>query len=105
MEHKTCADLKTNVCSCSRPWSSSSTTTSVSFFFLKSNFPILGLQQGHSYVGGTTTVWLLVNAVQLINTTTAQHSMEPELMTCILNVLISFHLKQNKPSIWNSILK
>ena len=33
---------KTKVCSCSRPWSSSSTTTKVSFFFLKSSLPIFG---------------------------------------------------------------
>lgn len=45
LTHKQNTDLKTNVCSCSRPWSSSSTTTNVSFFFLKSNFPIFGLEQ------------------------------------------------------------
>lgn len=36
------SSLKTNVCSCSLPWSSSSTTTRVNLFFLKSNLVILG---------------------------------------------------------------
>jgi hypothetical protein len=49
-EHKQNTDLKTNVCSCSRPWSSSSTTTNVSFFFLKSSFPIFGLEQRNADV-------------------------------------------------------
>lgn len=34
--------LNTKVCSCSLPWSSSSTTTKVNFFFLKFNLPIFG---------------------------------------------------------------
>lgn len=37
--------LKTKVCSCSEPESTSSTTTKVSFFFLKSNLMILGLEK------------------------------------------------------------
>ena len=37
-------DRKTKVCSCSRPSSSSSTTITDNFFFLKSSFVILGLE-------------------------------------------------------------